>query len=56
MLRAATARTMLPRRAGMRALGSRPNNMVALVRALEDAGIEFILRTKRKGPGLRLRE
>ena len=42
MLRAATARTMLPRRAGMRALGSRPNNMVALVRALEDAGMEFI--------------
>ena len=32
------------------------NNMVALVRALEDAGIEFIPRTKTKGPGVRLKE
>ena len=32
------------------------NNMVALTRALEDAGIEFIPRTKTKGPGVRLKE
>jgi hypothetical protein len=28
----------------------------ALIRALEDAGIEFIERTKTKGPGVRLKE
>ena len=36
-------------RGGMRALGSRPNNMVALVRALEDAGMEFIPPQQDKG-------
>jgi hypothetical protein len=30
--------------------------VVALRRALEDAGIEFIERGKRGGPGVRLRE
>jgi predicted RNase H-like nuclease (RuvC/YqgF family) len=32
------------------------NNMAALRRALEDAGVEFIDRGKTKGPGVRLRE
>jgi transcriptional regulator with XRE-family HTH domain len=32
------------------------NNMAALIRALEEAGVEFIARTKTKGPGVRLRE
>jgi hypothetical protein len=32
------------------------NNMVALVRAPEDAGVEFIERTKTMGPGARLKE
>jgi hypothetical protein len=31
------------------------NNMSAVVRAFEDAGVEFIERTKTKGPGVRLR-
>jgi hypothetical protein len=30
--------------------------MAALIRALEDGGIEFIERTKTKGPGVRLKE
>jgi hypothetical protein len=30
--------------------------MAALCRALEDAGVEFIERTKTKGPGVRLKE
>jgi hypothetical protein len=33
-------------------LGSNPNNMAALRRALEDAGVEFIERSKTKGRGL----
>jgi predicted RNase H-like nuclease (RuvC/YqgF family) len=32
------------------------NNMAALRRTLEDAGVEFIARTKTKGPGVRLKE
>jgi transcriptional regulator with XRE-family HTH domain len=32
------------------------NDMVTLVRTLEDAGVEFIERNKTKGPGVRLRE
>jgi hypothetical protein len=30
--------------------------MTALIRALEVAGVEFIERSKTKGPGVRLRE
>ena len=33
-----------------------PNNMKAVIQALEAAGIEFIPRTKTKGPGVRLKE
>ncbi len=33
-----------------------PNNMKAVIQALEEAGIEFIPRTKTKGPGVRLKE
>jgi DNA-binding transcriptional regulator YiaG len=32
-----------------------PNNMKAVIQALEEAGIEFIPRTKTKGPGVRLK-
>jgi hypothetical protein len=32
------------------------NNMSAVVRAFEDAGVEFIERNKKGGPGVRLRE
>ena len=36
-------------------LGSNPNNMVALRRTLEDAGVIFIDRGMGGGPGVRLR-
>jgi transcriptional regulator with XRE-family HTH domain len=32
------------------------NNMAAICKAFEDAGIEFIERSKTKGPGVRLRD